>query len=81
MNIHHATTSAHSITESVQSLRSTFQRGKTRSLAYRVEQLDGIAEFMRRCNKDIEEAIYQDLRRPSLETFSSDIATTLTELR
>jgi aldehyde dehydrogenase (NAD+) len=55
-------------------LRETFNSGRTRPLAFRLQQLDGLARFLREREHDIQDALRQDLGRPPLEAFTGDIA-------
>jgi aldehyde dehydrogenase (NAD+) len=55
-------------------LRATFDSGRTRPLASRLQQLDGLAQFLRERERDIQDALHQDLGRPPLEAFTGDIA-------
>jgi aldehyde dehydrogenase (NAD+) len=55
-------------------LRATFDSGRTRPLAFRLQQLDGLARFLHERERDIQDALHQDLGRPPLEAFTGDIA-------
>src|ERR1700733_5465211 len=66
--------------ERVARLRSSFNSGRTRPLEYRLEQLAGIASFLKEREAEIEQAIHRDLGRPALEVYSSEVAFIASEL-
>ncbi|GGS26366.1 aldehyde dehydrogenase [Streptomyces humidus] len=57
-------------------LRSVHSTGRTRSLEWRLEQLDGITRLMDEREADIAEALAQDLGRNAAEAWLGDIAST-----
>ena len=61
-------------------LRASFDSGRTRPLEYRQEQLAGLARFLKERESEIESAIHQDLGRPSIEIYASEIALIASEL-
>jgi aldehyde dehydrogenase (NAD+) len=61
-------------------LRSSFDSGRTRPLEYRQEQLAGLARLLKEREGEFESAIHQDLGRPSLEIYASEIALVASEL-
>lgn len=60
----------------VAALRSTFERGVTRSYEWRAEQLRGIIRMCKACSGEISEALAADVGKPNLEGFSTEIAHT-----
>jgi aldehyde dehydrogenase (NAD+) len=64
----------------VSQLRSSFDSGRTRPLAYRQQQLAGVARFLQEHERDIEEALHHDLGKPALEAFTAEIAFTAREV-
>lgn len=58
----------------VAGLRHAFESGKTRSLAWRREQLQRLADLMDRHAEDFVRALHQDLGKPELEARVTDIA-------
>jgi aldehyde dehydrogenase (NAD+) len=66
--------------ERVARLRSSFNSGRTRPLEYRLEQLAGLARFLKEREHEIEQAIHSDLGRPALEVYSSEVAFIASEL-
>ena len=62
-------------------LRATFESGRTRSLAWRSEQLAGLRRMMDEADAELTEALRQDLGRPSMEAYAADIGHTKGELR
>jgi aldehyde dehydrogenase (NAD+) len=55
-------------------LRASFESGRTRPLEYRLEQLAGLGRFVKERETEIDRAIRQDLGRPSIEIYASEIA-------
>lgn len=49
-------------------VRATFRAGKTKSIAYRKQQLSQLAHMCNDNRKEIEKAYLKDLGRPPLET-------------
>lgn len=70
-----------SITKCVAHLRAKFNSRITRSLAFRYEQLAGIAKMIKDHEKAMIAALHQDMRRPALEAYTGDIAMISAELR
>ncbi len=68
------------IPAAVESLRRTFDSGRTRPLEFRQEQLAGIARFVKERESEIENAIQQDLGRPALEIYASETALVASEV-
>lgn len=50
------------------------------SLSYRKKQLLGIKRFLIECESEIETALYEDLRKPAIEAFITEIGITIAEL-
>jgi aldehyde dehydrogenase (NAD+) len=63
------------------SLRTTFDSGRTRPLAWRQEQLAGLRRMMEEAEEELIEALQADLGRPRMEAFAADIGHTKGELR
>lgn len=61
-------------------LRQNYKSGITRPLAYRQRQLAGLSKFLKECEKEILDALYEDLGKPAFEAFSGDIDICLAEL-
>ena len=70
---------AEPLSAKVARLRASFESGRTRPLEYRLEQLAGIARFLKECESEIESAIHRDLGRPSIEIYSSETALVASE--
>jgi len=68
------TTGRETIPALVARLRASFGSGRTRSLDYRLRQLEGIGRFLREREAEIESALYHDMGRPSFEAYPSEIA-------
>jgi aldehyde dehydrogenase (NAD+) len=67
------------IPELVARLRETFRAGRTRSLAWRREQLAALRECLARHGHELVEALQADLRKPSLEAWMADVSATAAE--
>ncbi len=64
----------------VDMLRNSFESGRTRPLAYRQKQLEGLERFLKEREREIEQALHDDMGRPAFEVYPSEIALTLAEL-
>ena len=62
-------------------LRTTFESGRTRPLAWRKEQLAGLRRMLDECETEFVDALRADLGRPAMEAFAADIGHTKMELR
>ena len=56
----------------VADLRKTFDTGKTYSYTHRQQQLRNLDLFLKEKESAIKQALYDDLRRPSQETSSTE---------
>ena len=64
---------APSFTELVDSVRATFDSGRTRPMAWRRRQLEGLLRMMKEHESDFVDAVKADLGRPVMEAFAADI--------
>ena len=55
-------------------LRASFDVGRTRPLAYRQQQLAGLARFLKECEREIEAALFHDMGRPAFEAYPPEVA-------
>jgi aldehyde dehydrogenase (NAD+) len=62
-------------------LRSTFESGRTRPLAWRKEQLAGLRRMLDECDTELVDALSADLGRPRMEGFFADLGHAKLELR
>ncbi len=62
-------------------LRTTFESGRTRPLAWRKEQLAGVRRMLDEGEAELVEALRQDLGRPTVEAFAADIGHARAEVR
>ena len=62
------------IPEVVRKLRTSFASGRSRSLAWRLRQLDGIKRFVHDRERELGDALYADLGRPAVESFTAELA-------
>ena len=65
----------------VQRLRDTFATGKTKSYAWRLQQLKGIIRFCEEREADMARALAADLGRNAHDTWFGDVASTVGEAR
>ncbi|MGY3790932.1 aldehyde dehydrogenase family protein [Streptomyces antibioticus] len=68
------------IPETVLRLRAVFDSGLTRPAAWRRRQLHALRSMLRRHTSDIEEALYDDLRKGRTESHLTEIGGVLTEI-
>jgi aldehyde dehydrogenase (NAD+) len=60
-------------------LRSSFEAGRTRPLAWRRDQLRRLKRLLRRHGDELVKALQADLRKPTLEAWMADIGTAAAE--
>jgi aldehyde dehydrogenase (NAD+) len=70
----------HRIPRLVSELRATFDRGKTRPLAWRYAELDALTRLITDNQQAIIDAVGADLGRPALESFAAEIASPLAQI-
>ncbi|MFC7370965.1 aldehyde dehydrogenase [Fictibacillus iocasae] len=58
-----------------------FSTGKTRDVAFRLQQLNKLKNSIRRYEKDILDALYKDLRKSEFEAYGSEIGFTLDSIK
>lgn len=61
----------------VDSLRRSFDSGRTRPIAWRVEQLQSLARMLKERGDEIVEALRADVGKPALEGYSTEVGYTL----
>lgn len=69
------------IPQIVSRLRQHFNKGMTRSLSYRQEQLAGLGRFINECDKKIKLALHVDMSKPSAEALAAEIGCVMSELK
>jgi aldehyde dehydrogenase (NAD+) len=74
-----ATASA-SYAELIDDLRSTFDRGHTRSLSWRRRQLEALIQMLDENEQEFIDAVISDLGRPQAEAYLAEVAMTKTEV-
>ena len=67
--------------ELVGALRAHFETGATKSLSWRLSQLDALEHLLMEREQDILDALRADLGKPATEAFGSEIGLPLSELR
>ncbi|KAI9271643.1 Aldehyde/histidinol dehydrogenase [Phascolomyces articulosus] len=65
----------------VQALHETFNEGVTKDLDFRKHQLQKLIKFFEENEKEIEEALYKDLHKPSIETVTAEVAPVIDECK
>ena len=69
------------MSELLGALRAHFVTGATKSLSWRLSQLDALEHFLQEREQDIIDAVRADLGKPETEAFGSEIGFPLSELR
>jgi acyl-CoA reductase-like NAD-dependent aldehyde dehydrogenase len=64
----------------VEGLRQTFRQGRTRSLAWRQEQLYGLRQLLNHHESEITEALAHDVGKPQFEAFIAEVGHPRAEL-
>jgi len=67
------------VAEVFERLRGAFDAGRTRPLAWRVEQLRGIERLVDECEADLVGAMAEDFGKPAVEAWFTDLAMVRTE--
>ncbi|MFT4022489.1 MAG: aldehyde dehydrogenase family protein, partial [Flavihumibacter sp.] len=62
-------------------LRQYFNSGKTRSAEWRIGKLKALRETLLSCEKEIYEALYADLHKPTEEAFVTELGIVLEEIK
>ncbi|HUF97310.1 MAG TPA: aldehyde dehydrogenase family protein [Ilumatobacter sp.] len=65
----------------VTSLRATFEGGRTRTLAWRERQLDGLLKILNESSTELVEALGRDMGKPPIEAIVTDIAFTKNDVK
>lgn len=68
------------IKEKVQRLKSFYESGKTRDIAFRIEQLKKLKAGIKKFEPEITEALWEDLHKSKEETYLTEIAIVLKEI-
>ena len=68
------------VVETVSGVRAVFDSGRTRPVAWRHAQLDGLLRLLKEEAPRFEAALAADLGRSPLEAFAADIGATATEI-
>jgi len=61
-------------------LRATFDSGRTRTLAWRLQQLEGLQRLVNENEDRILEALAKDVGKPDLEAFMTEVASTIDDI-
>jgi len=62
-------------------LRETFDFGGTRSLEWRLRQIDGVIRFLETREREIVDAVTKDLGKPQIEAVGAEVTFTLADAR
>src|SRR4030088_1709521 len=68
------------MTIQLQSMRNYFQSGATRSFKFRKKQLQALKKVILDHEKEIEKALYQDLKKSAEETYATETGLLLAEI-
>lgn len=68
------------IPQLMETLRATFDSGRTRPLAWRLKQLDGLHRLVSENEQPILDALAKDVGKPDLEGFLTEVTYTLGEI-
>ncbi|WP_375483998.1 aldehyde dehydrogenase family protein [uncultured Jatrophihabitans sp.] len=72
---------ARSVPDTVTHLRTTFRSGRTRPVAWRVQQLEAIERMLAEREQDFVDALAADLGRPSVDAWLADLAPVMGEAK
>ncbi len=61
--------------------KSYFMSGKTRGIPFRKEKLRILADVIRKSDKKILEALFEDMKKPAVEAYASEISVVINEIR
>jgi aldehyde dehydrogenase (NAD+) len=61
------------INELLQEHRRYFEKGETRSVDFRLKQLDKLSKTIKKYEKQIIDALYKDLHKPEFEAYATEI--------
>ena len=61
--------------------RDFFNTGKTKSVEFRVQMLEKLLNALLKYEKELEQALWQDLRKPQMEAWATEVGITITETR
>jgi aldehyde dehydrogenase (NAD+) len=64
----------------VEDQRSYFMSGKTRDIPFRKERLRELAGIIRKSDKKILEALFEDMKKPAVEAYASEISVVINEI-
>ncbi|MDG2026857.1 MAG: aldehyde dehydrogenase family protein [Acidimicrobiales bacterium] len=64
----------------VESVRAVYNTGRTKPMAWRQEQLDGLVRMLKMEGSRFEEALALDLGKPAIEGFAADVGSTASEI-
>jgi acyl-CoA reductase-like NAD-dependent aldehyde dehydrogenase len=65
----------------IEAQRRFFNSGKTKSLDFRVSQLQKLYDVVLKFEKPLEKALYDDLRKPEMEAWATEVGVTLAEIK
>ncbi len=68
------------VSSTVEHLRESFDSGQTRSLEARQRQLAGLARFVHEREREMQQALHDDLGKPALEAYVAEISFIANEL-
>lgn len=81
VDIENSSTQSKNAHEVVTQLRKTFKSKKTFPISYRKKQLKGLLEFAKKEEEILCKALYEDFKKPSVETIVHELILLSTEIR
>jgi aldehyde dehydrogenase (NAD+) len=65
----------------VENQKTYFMNGKTREVIFRKDRLRELAGIIRKSDQKILEAVYEDMKKPAVEAYASEISVVVNEIR
>ncbi len=66
--------------DSLENQRDYFRTGATKSLSYRISQLEQLKALLKENEKELIDAVYSDFKKPAFETFGTEIGLIISEI-
>ncbi|MEQ9307954.1 MAG: aldehyde dehydrogenase [Balneolaceae bacterium] len=66
--------------DSLENQKAYFQTGSTKSLDYRIKQLEQLKSLLRDNEQELIDAVYSDFKKPAFETFGTEIGLVINEI-
>lgn len=66
--------------DSLENQRAYYQTGATKSLDYRISQLEQLKALLKENEQELIDAVYADFKKPAFETFGTEIGLVISEI-